>query len=184
MSVPEMQARVKGKIWQAIAQSGVNVSAIPQEEMDKLVNGITESVLGEMDSILGEQTGAPSSRVSVATVPLPDESAGETTLWEGRPFLSLGTRYTITSERVRITEGVLGKDREDIELIHIQDMDQTQSLVEQMFNLGDIHIRSHDPSSPEVVLNNIPNAQDVNEILRAAVLNARKRHGLQFREQM
>jgi hypothetical protein len=180
MSLPEKQARVKAKIWQAVAQSGVNTSAIPQEEMDKLVNAVTDGVLQEMDALLGEEVG-PARQAAPPSLGGLDE---EQVLWEGRPFLSLGVTYQITTERVRLIEGILGKSRDDIELVRIQDLDQTQSLTERMLNIGDIHIRSQDRSRPELVLNNVSNPQEVHEVLRRAVLDARKRHGVAFREQM
>ncbi|NJN98016.1 MAG: PH domain-containing protein [Anaerolineales bacterium] len=105
-------------------------------------------------------------------------------LWEGRPYLSLSVHYKITNERVRITEGIVGKDREDIELVRIQDIDMTQGMSERMMNIGDIHIRSHDRSNPEVVLNNVSSPSEVHEILRRAVLKARKKHNVTFREEM
>lgn len=185
MSVPEMQSRLKGKVWQAIAQSGVDVSAIPQEAMDKLVNAIASGVLLEVDTLLTEASGmALSQATSIVEVADADDPNTETVLWEGRPFLSLSTQYTITTERVRIVQGIMGKDREDIELVRIQDVDQKQAFSERMLNLGDIHIRSHDPSNPEVILNNISNPQEVHEILRRAMLSARKRHNLTYREEM
>ncbi|MCP4369848.1 MAG: PH domain-containing protein, partial [Deltaproteobacteria bacterium] len=45
MSLSEMRARVKASIWQAVAQSRVDVSALSSGEMDKLVEAITEGVL-------------------------------------------------------------------------------------------------------------------------------------------
>lgn len=180
MSVSETQARVKARIWQAVAHSGVNVAAISPTDMDRLVSAITESVLAEMDALLGEVGGqAPAAR----SAPAPDEP-DEQLLWEGRPFLSLGVHYQVTSERVRVVEGIFGKEREDIELVRIQDIDQTQRLTERMLDIGDIHIRSHDPSSPALVLRNIPNVQEVHEILRRAVLSAREKHRLSYREEM
>lgn len=181
MSLPEMQARVRSRIWQAVAQSGVNVSSLPQADMDTLVNTITDSVLQEMDTLLGDETGQPSSKT---LAPVAEVMNGEQVLWEGRPFLTIGVKYQITTQRVRIVEGVLGKSREDIELVRVQDIDQTQSMGERLVGVGDIHIRSHDPSSPEVVLNNLSNVQEVHEILRAAVLAARKRYGVSYREEM
>jgi len=180
MSLSEMQSRMKARVWQAIAQSGVNVSTIPQTDMDTLVNTITEGVLAEVDAILGEAEG----RTSTTTSGMVDDNAGEVLLWEGRPFLSLGVHYQITSERIRVIRGLLGKEREDIELVRVQDIDQTQSLTERMLDIGDIHIRSHDPSTPELVLQNVPDVQNVHEILRRAVLDARARYRLIYREEM
>jgi uncharacterized membrane protein YdbT with pleckstrin-like domain len=96
----------------------------------------------------------------------------------------LTRHYRITTERVRITEGLLGKAREDIELIKIQDIDQAQRMTERMLNLGDITIRSHDPSHPVVTLDNVRDVQRVHEILRRAVLDAREVKNFSYREEM
>lgn len=179
MSLSEIQTRMKGRIWQAIGQSAVDVSAIPSPEMDQLVNLMTENVLREVNDLLEQVDSQPDSAASQA-----EEEEKERVLWEGRPFLSLGVHYTLTTERLRIVEGILGKKREDIELVRIQSLDQTQSAGERLLNIGDIHIRSHDPTSPHVILNNIANPQETHEMLRKAVLDARKRYKLGYREKM
>lgn len=178
MSLSEMQATIKASIWQAIARSGVNLSALSQDEINRLVGVITETVLKDMDEFMGQATDEvlpPAAQVV--------EDA-ETVLWQGRPFLSIGVHYTITSQRVRVTEGVLGKTREDVELVRIQDIDHSQRLTERAFNIGDVTIRSQDPSHPVLVLNNVRNPSEVHEILRRAVLKARKEYGLTYREEM
>jgi hypothetical protein len=182
MSLPEMRAKVKAGIWQAVAQSGVDTSSLPQADLDRLIGAITEGVLKEMDDFLSQTSGQPAA-VSKGPVDDGDDEV-EKVLWEGRPFLSLSVHYQITSERVRITEGVLGKDREDIELVRVQDIDLTQGMTERMLGIGDIHIRSHDKSNPTVTLNNVSNPTEVHEILRRAMLKARKKYNVSFREEM
>ena len=178
MSLSETRARVKSRIWQAVAQSGVDLSSLPKENLDKLVESISEEILREMDDLLGQAAPAPAAWAGS------DEAEAETVLWEGRPFLSLSFYYQITSERVRITEGMLGKQRSEIELIRIQDIDHKQNLIERTLGLGDLFIRSHDVSDPELTLNNISNPAEVHEILRRAVKQARKNHNMSFREEM
>ena len=175
MSLSEVRAKIKGNIWQAIAKSGVNVSALPQAEMDKLVAAITEGMLSEVDGLFDQAAGNSTSDFD-------DEV--EEILWEGRPFLSIGVRYKITNERVRIVEGLLGKERRDIELVRIQDVDHKQNLTERAFNIGDVFIRSHDESDPQIMLNNVTNPEEVHEILRRAVLKARKKYNMSYREEM
>jgi hypothetical protein len=182
MSLPEMRAKVEASIWQAVAQSGVSLSGVPQADMDRLIGAITDGVLKEMDDFLSQASGQPAA-VSKAAVDEGEDEA-ETILWEGRPFLSLSVHYQITSERVRITKGMLGKDREDIELVRIQDIDLKQGVSERMLGIGDVHIRSHDPSHPSAILNNVSNPTEVHEILRRAVLKARKKYNVSFREEM
>jgi hypothetical protein len=176
-----MRATLKATIWQAVAQSGVDVSGLPQAELDKLVGAITEGVLKEVDDVLSQASGRPSSAPAAS---VDDDDENEIVLWEGRPFLSLTVQYQITNERVRVVEGLFGKERFDVELVRIQDVDHKQNLTERAFNLGDIFIRSHDPTRPELTLNNISNPQEIHEILRRAILKARKRHNLSYREEM
>ena len=180
MSVNEIQAKVKAALWKGVARSGVDVSSITQKDMDTLVNTMTDGVLQEMDEIFSEATGKKTAQV----LAVDDDDEAEQVLWEGRPFLSLRLYYQITTERVRISEGLLGKEREDVELVRIQDIDHKQSLTERALNLGDIFIISHDASQPEAVLRNVSDPEKVHEILRRAVLKARKRHGMSYREEM
>lgn len=181
MSLSEMRAKVKAAIWQAIAQSGVDVSGLPQAEIDKLVGAVTEGVLKEVDDILSQASGRPAAAPAAA---VDDDDEQEKILWEGRPFLSLSVHYQITNERIRVVEGLLGKERYDIELVRVQDVDHKQNLTERALNIGDVYIRSHDPGHPEVTLSNISNPVEVHEILRRAILKARKKYNLSYREEM
>ncbi|GAB4277317.1 MAG: hypothetical protein Kow0080_28210 [Candidatus Promineifilaceae bacterium] len=178
-SLKETQARIKARVWQSIAQGEIDTAELPKESVEKIVEAITEAALLEMDEALGDSLiENKSTKLSIEDV---DD---EDILWSGRPFLSLNLHYTITDERIRITEGLLGKSKEDVELIRIQDIDQKQSMTERMLNLGDITIRSHDSSNPIIILKNIKNPEEVHEILRRAVLNARKKHNFTYREEM
>src|SRR5687768_16632427 len=109
MSLPEMRAKVKAGIWQAMARSGVDTSSLPQADVDRLVGAITEEVLKEMDDFLSQASGQPTA-VLKGSVDDDSDDEAEKILWEGRPFLSLSVHYQITNERVRVTEGLLGKD--------------------------------------------------------------------------
>ncbi len=181
MTVKETRSKVSARIWQSIAQSGVSVSAIPQDQLETLVDSIADGVLVAVDESLEEAGLAARHSAGAALPELPDE---ETILWQGRPFLSIVTFYQITTQRVRIHRGLLSKDRDDIELIRIQDLDQKQSIGERVLNVGDIILYSADPSLPETVLNNVLNPQEVHELLRRAMLDARKRYRYSVQEEM
>ncbi len=174
MSVVETRAKIKANIWQAVAQTEIDMSALSDGEMDGLVTAITEAMLQNMDELLGETVGQE---------PLGDND-DEEILWEGRPYLSISVRYQITSERVRIVEGLLNKERRDIELVRIQDIDHKQNITERALNMGDVYIHSHDVTDPEIVLNNVTDPAEVHEILRRAVLEARGKHNMSYREEM
>ena len=78
----------------------------------------------------------------------------------------------------------MNKERDDIELVRIQEIDQKQGVGERLVNVGDIMISAHDTHHPTIVLENVANVLEVHEILRKAVLAARKRHNFNYREQM
>lgn len=181
MSVRDTEAQIKSRVWKAIAQSEIDLSMLPKATLDALVDLVASSALLEMDEQL---TDVKRRSGAISPPDMDDLEEGERVLWEGRPFLSLVTHYRLTSERIRIEQGLFGKDREDIELIKIQDIDQTQTMGERLLNLGDITIRSHDPSDPLIVLENISDVQRVHELLRRAMLDARKRNNFAYREEM
>ncbi|MCA9920133.1 MAG: PH domain-containing protein [Anaerolineales bacterium] len=182
MTINEAQARIKARVWQAVAQADLDLSALDKETLESFVDLVTESALLEIDSEL-DASKLANKQAAVEDDDEYDEF-GEQVLWQGRPFLSLVLDYTITSERIKITSGLLGKAHENIELIRVQDVDHSQTFGERMLKIGDITIRSHDPSHPEVVLRNIQDPNGVYEILRRAVLEARKRHNFSYREEM
>lgn len=180
MNIEEARSRIRSRIWKTLAQSDLELKELPQDDLEQLVDLVTNAALLEIDEEIGQSLAAEGD-----IEPQKEATEGsEKILWEGRPFLSMKTRYVITSERVRLIEGILGKDRIDIELVRIQDIDQSQSMSERLLNLGDIHIHSHDRSHPQAVLRNVKNPEEVHEILRRAVLAERERNQLSFREEM
>jgi hypothetical protein len=177
MSIDKARAQIIGNIWQAFAQSGVDLSAVPKDQQERLVSKIADQMLVTVDSLLDEATDQ-----SEAIEPTP--GVVEEELWKGRPFLSLVEYYAITTERLRIVRGMLSRNIENFELIRIQDIDFKQGITERMMGIGDITIRGHDPSDAMIVLRNVREPEQIYELLRKAWLEARKRHGLQFREYM
>lgn len=177
MAIEKTRAQVISSIWQAIAQSSVDLSAVPQEGQEKLVGKIADNVLMTMNAILDE---VPNAQPAVEV----DEEQGEKVLWQGHPFLSMVESYVITSERVKVIKGLISRDVENFELIRIQDLDLSQGVSERVLGIGDIAIRGQDPSKSMIVLRNVPKPEEVYELLRNAWLEARKRYGLQFREYM
>lgn len=180
MSIEQIKIQARERIWKSIAQSGQPISSIPQEELETLINAFLDGVMVLVDESL-EDAGLPGRQEASVDETL---TSDEKILWEGRPFLSAFTNYQITTERVRIIHGFLGRSRDDIELIRIQDIDFEQSLTERALGVGDIIIFSADPSLPETRLNNVKNPEEVHEILRRAMINARKRFRYSVQEEM
>jgi len=177
MEIEKIRTQLIGSIWQAVAQSSVDLSAVPQDQQEKLVAKIADNVMVTMDSILEEEASTKADDEK------PDDQ-DERVLWQGRPFLSIVANYTITSERIKITTGLLARNVENFELIRIQDIDYKQGVTERMVGVGDINIRGQDASEPKIVLRNVSHPEEVYDVLRKAWMDARKRYGLQFREYM
>ena len=177
MEIEKARAEVISSIWRAVAQSSVDLSAVPQEEQEKLVGKIADNVLVTLNTYLDE---VPKAQPAIEV----DADQGEEVLWQGRPFLSVVESYVITSERVKVVKGLISRDIENFELIRIQDLDLSQGVRERVMGIGDVVIRGQDPSKPVIVLRNVSKPEDVYELLRKAWLEARKRYGLQFREYM
>ena len=182
MSLEETRERIKATVWQAIAQSEIDLSALQKSEIESLVNVVTEAAMLEFDDEINASVAADDVASKQYYPPGKDEE--EAVLWQGRPFLSISEHYLITSERIRIVRGLLGKHRQDIELIRVQDIDHTQTLRERSLNLGDILVNSHDRTMPVVTLNNVRDPESVHEILRLAVHKARKKYNITFQEEM
>lgn len=182
MSIKESHDRIKSQVWKAIAKSDIDLSGVPEKDVDALVELVTDAALIEIDGELGSQS--PLESIPGPGEYLDIEDDKELVLWSGRPFLSIATEFVITNERIRIITGLLAKDREDIELVRIQDIDQKQTLGDRLLKIGDIVVNSHDRSDPQATLHNVKDHQEVHEILRRAILKARKKHGLIYREEM
>lgn len=189
MTIEHARAKVSAAVWQAMAQSGIDLSAIGNEQQAALADAITGNVLLAVDELLGELGSptplpAPAAPAAPAATEAPtqEELTEERSLWSGRPFLSITTYYEVTTERIVVRRGLLNIQQENYDLIRIQDVDFSQNLAERSVNIGDIVIRGADASDPSLVMANIHSPQEVHNIIRQAVLEARKRHRVYTRD--
>ncbi|MCC6628000.1 MAG: PH domain-containing protein [Chloroflexi bacterium] len=179
MSIGESRARMVAVVWGAVARSGVSLDALPREQQDRLVTTIAEGVLVAIDAQMSDVERA------IATEREPIATGGdEEVLWEGRSFLSLTQHYTVTTERVRVRRGFLGRATDNVELSRLQDVDVAQHAGERMANIGDITLYGANKSDPVVVLENVHNPEQVQETIRKAMLAARRRYGVRIREDL
>jgi hypothetical protein len=197
-NIEKTHAGIDARIWKAIEESGVDTSAIPHKKMRKIVHAIADSIIVGIDEMLGEmraehegtaEGGATDTKGDAGVYeqsedPAPAAPGTETTLWEGRPFLSLSEHYQITTDRIRITTGLLNKERNDIELFRIHDINHTQHLTERMINIGDIALTFDEEGQEDIILRNVSDPKAVHEIIRTAVLDSRRRQKVTFLESM
>ena len=85
------------------------------------------------------------------------------------------TAYELTSQRLRITRGILNRRLDELELYRVKDYVMVQPLFLRLFGLGNITLISSDASTPTVAIRAIPGVADVREKLRTAVQTERDR---------
>lgn len=94
-------------------------------------------------------------------------------------FRSLGRKYRITSQRVVIEYGVLGKRVEQIDLYRIVDFVVTRTIGQRLMGTGTITLDSTDKSTPAIRIEGIrANVMGLYERMRAASLAEKQRRGV------
>ncbi|WP_227357626.1 PH domain-containing protein [Haladaptatus salinisoli] len=82
------------------------------------------------------------------------------------PFLRWRSEwYVLTTEEVYHKTGVFGQDVTQVRLDRIQNTTYSQSLVERVFNYGDVTIHTAGTGSVNLVFENIADPQRVNGLL-------------------
>jgi membrane protein YdbS with pleckstrin-like domain len=86
--------------------------------------------------------------------------------------------YTLTTERLLIESGVFSKVQDTLELYRVRDIQVTQSFIQRMFNLQNIHLISTDLTSQNIVLDYIPKVAGLSDQVRTLVEACRMRKGV------
>ncbi|CAN5627255.1 hypothetical protein BH10CHL1_BH10CHL1_02460 [soil metagenome] len=191
MQREDIRKTVTAQFYQSLSESGVQITALPQNQLQAVVNALADGVFAalaavdaEHDTTLGNNIAGAARGVS-AQGAAPDTTPHvEQLLWRGRPYLTLGTVYELTTQRLRVLRGLVSNNVDEIELIRVHDTEVKQHVGERLLNVGDIVIFADDTTSPELVLNNVQNPIEVREMIRKAVLDERTRRGLSYREVM
>jgi uncharacterized membrane protein YdbT with pleckstrin-like domain len=84
-------------------------------------------------------------------------------------------RYELTTERLKLREGVLNKRLDELELYRVRDYRLEQPFWLRIFSLGNIIIRTTDTTSPIIVLRAIRDGESVLEQVRRHVEECRAR---------
>lgn len=118
----------------------------------------------------------------------------EVELWNGKPagisdrlkgILRLNTTtYTITSQRIMMKTGLIGKNVEEIELLRVRDLSVAQSMMDRILGIGSLTVFSDDASAPQLLFRKIHDAQTVKDILRKAVRDEKTANNISYREQI
>jgi len=187
MQRDEIRQLVSTEFQRSLAETGVQITALPANQLQALVSAMADSVFAAIAAIEDLDAGVP-AYAPRAVSPLGEsdmtQDVPEQQLWRGRPYLTIGMVYEITSQRIRVMKGVFGNHIDEVELVRVRDTRVKQHLGERMLDVGDITIISNDPSNPEMVLNNVKNPLEVRELIRNAVNKEKERRGLRYREDM
>jgi uncharacterized membrane protein YdbT with pleckstrin-like domain len=84
-------------------------------------------------------------------------------------------RYDITSERLRVTKGILSKRLREMELYRVQETSINQPFFLRLFRLANVVITITDPAKQMIVIRAIPQAAALRERLRECVEAMRDR---------
>ncbi len=88
---------------------------------------------------------------------------------------SRSTKYRITNQRIRIERGILSTRQDNVELFRIDDYDLRRPLSMRLVGQSMLHLRSSDPSQPEIVIYGIPDLEQLADTLRECSLKERTR---------
>jgi uncharacterized membrane protein YdbT with pleckstrin-like domain len=111
----------------------------------------------------------------------PAASPIEEDVWQGAPDPVLSpvsartVTYRITTQRLLIEHGIVGKSVEQIPLFRVQDVQVKQSLAARARGVGTIIVTTTDPKVPRIQLEHIQHAADIADTLGRLVLDARRR---------
>ena len=92
------------------------------------------------------------------------------------------TKYVLTSERLRVTTGVLSTRTEDLELRRVRDSVILRPFWARLAGLGDVQILSADASTPRVILHAIRDPDGVQSMIRSNVQTQWSRFGVRQME--
>jgi uncharacterized membrane protein YdbT with pleckstrin-like domain len=77
--------------------------------------------------------------------------------------------FELTTERVKMTEGIFSKVTETLELYRVKDIEVRQPFIYRMLGLENIAVNTSDLSSPVIVLEGIPTKVGLADKLRNQV---------------
>lgn len=88
------------------------------------------------------------------------------------------TRYELTTERLLMTEGVLNKRVDELELYRVKDYSQFNPLLLRIVGLGNVTINTSDRSHPFVSIEAIADAAELQRLLRTHSEICRSKKGV------
>lgn len=85
------------------------------------------------------------------------------------------TRYTLSTQRLILSIGVLSRRTTECEIYRIQDIAIEEPFVQRILGLGNLVLTTSDNDQRRIVLRALPNVRGIKEDLRKAVENLKTR---------
>jgi uncharacterized membrane protein YdbT with pleckstrin-like domain len=168
-------------------------------------DGLNDWVAAE--SIKGLFPSSAPAGQAIGLAATPEPPAEEETLWSAQPsqlvnlvtFIVCGltcwlifpifigvwkwldtlfTSYELTSQRLRVSRGVLSRRTDDMELYRVKDTTFVQPFTLRLFGLANVVVSSSDISTPWMALEGVAEAEPVRELIREHVERMRDRKGV------
>ena len=92
------------------------------------------------------------------------------------------TRYSLSEDRLFISQGFLNIKDDEILLYRVRDIDTSRSLGQRIFGVGTVTVMSSDKTMPTLVLKNIKDPIAVKEILHNRVEEMKLRRQVRVNE--
>jgi uncharacterized membrane protein YdbT with pleckstrin-like domain len=100
-------------------------------------------------------------------------------LWALARWIATRTqRYEITSERVKITTGLLSRQSTELELYRVRDYSIIEPFWLRLVGCGNVVLQTSDRTTPQVVLRAVPRAATLKDQIRAHTERMRQRRGV------
>lgn len=96
-------------------------------------------------------------------------------MWAARWWVTKTCTYELTTQRLRMSSGILDRKVEELELYRVKDYSMDQPFFLRIMNLGNLTLVTSDASTPTVIIRAVAQITDVREKLRTAVQHERDR---------
>ena len=94
------------------------------------------------------------------------------------------TRYSLSEDRLFISEGFLTIRDDEVLLYRVRDIDTRRSLWQRLFGVGTVTVLSSDKTMPTLVLKNIKDPMMVKELIHKQVEEMKIQRRVRFGEIM
>ena len=94
------------------------------------------------------------------------------------------TRYSLSDDRLFISEGFLNIRDDEVLLYRVRDIDTSRSLWQRLFGVGTVSVLSSDKTMPKLVLKNIKDPIMVKELIHSQVEEAKLKRRVRYGEVM